>query len=61
MMNVMMNAVVGDDVYEEDPTVRELQERVALLTGHESALFGVSGTMMNQVCRLYLKVWWFMF
>ena len=42
-------AVVGDDVYGEDPTVRELEERVAALLGTESALFVPSGTMGNQL------------
>lgn len=40
-------AVVGDDVYGEDPTCRELEERVAALLGHEAAMFTVTGTMAN--------------
>jgi hypothetical protein len=42
-------APVGDDVYGEDPTVRQLEERVAALLGKESALFVPSGTMGNQL------------
>jgi len=43
-------AEVGDDVFEEDPTVNRLQERVAGLLGKEAALFVPSGTMSNQIC-----------
>tara|TARA_B100000959_G_scaffold270629_1_gene317766 strand:- start:3351 stop:4361 length:1011 start_codon:yes stop_codon:yes gene_type:complete len=43
----MAAADVGDDVYGEDPTVNELQERIAALTGKESALFCTSGTQSN--------------
>jgi threonine aldolase len=43
-------AEVGDDVFNEDPTVNRLQERVAALLGKEAALFVPSGTMSNQVC-----------
>jgi len=45
----MLEAVVGDDVYGEDPTVNALQERVAAMLGFESALFVPSGVMANQV------------
>jgi threonine aldolase len=37
----------GDDVYDEDPTVHTLQERVAALLGHEAALFVVTGSLAN--------------
>ncbi len=47
MRAAMAAAEVGDDVYGEDPTVNELQERVATLTGKESALFCTSGTQSN--------------
>lgn len=50
MIAAMMSAAVGDDVYGEDPTVNELQDRVARLTGKEAALFVPSGTMGNQLC-----------
>jgi len=46
----MVEAEVGDDVYGEDPTVNELQERVAHLLGKDAALFVPSGTMANQIC-----------
>lgn len=44
----MAEAVVGDDVYAEDPTVNTLQEEVARQLGFEAALFMPSGTMTNQ-------------
>lgn len=49
MRRAMAEAEVGDDVFEEDPTVNLLQERVAALLGKEAALFVPSGTMANQV------------
>jgi threonine aldolase len=49
MRRAMAMAVVGDDVYREDPTVRELEEAIADLLGTESALFMPTGTMGNQV------------
>lgn len=48
MLDVMMNAKVGDDVFKSDPTVNELQEKVAEMFGMEDALFFPSGTMANQ-------------
>ncbi|HTK82059.1 MAG TPA: low-specificity L-threonine aldolase [Bacteroidota bacterium] len=50
MLDAMMNAEVGDDVFGEDPTVNKLQERVAEMFGKEAALFVPSGTMGNEVC-----------
>jgi len=47
MRAAMARAVVGDDVFGEDPTVLELQERVAGLFGHEAALFTPTGSMAN--------------
>jgi len=47
MRAAMARAEVGDDVYGEDPTVLELQERVAGLFGHEAALFTPTGSMAN--------------
>src|SRR5262249_40556390 len=41
-------AEVGDDVFNDDPTVNRLQERVAAVLGKEAALFVPSGTMSNQ-------------
>ncbi|WP_193609300.1 threonine aldolase family protein [Nocardioides lijunqiniae] len=47
MRTAMARADVGDDVYGEDPTVLELQERVAGMFGHEDALFTPTGSMAN--------------
>src|SRR3954453_16892610 len=47
MRRAMAYAEVGDDVYAEDPTVTELQERVAGLFGFEAALFTPTGSMAN--------------
>jgi threonine aldolase len=47
MREAMANAIVGDDVYGEDPTVVELEQRVARIFQKESALFFPSGTMCN--------------
>ncbi len=49
MRLAMAYAEVGDMVYGEDPTVRELEERTAEILGKEAALFMPSGTMSNQV------------
>ncbi len=49
MMQAMMQAPLGDDVFGEDPTVNRLEEKVAELFGHEAALFCPSGTMTNQI------------
>ena len=49
MRAAMAAAAVGDDVYGEDPTVNQLQERVAHLLGKDAALFVPSGTMSNQI------------
>ncbi|QOD61127.1 PLP-dependent transferase [Polaribacter haliotis] len=48
MLEVMITAKVGDDVFKMDPTVNELQEKVAKMFGMEDALFFPSGTMANQ-------------
>lgn len=48
MMDAMMSAVVGDDVFKEDPTVNALEKKAANLFGMEAALFFPSGTMTNQ-------------
>lgn len=49
MLNAMLNAEVGDDVFEEDPTVNKLQQYAAQLFNYEAALFCSSGTMANQL------------
>jgi threonine aldolase len=48
MLEAMMHAKVGDDVFKSDPTVNELQEKAAKMFGMEDALFFPSGTMANQ-------------
>lgn len=48
MLEAMMQAKVGDDVYKEDQTVNILEEKIAKLFGKEKALFFPSGTMANQ-------------
>ena len=49
MLDAMMHAKVGDDVFREDPTTLELEERIAGMFGKDMALFFPSGTMANQV------------
>lgn len=49
MRAAMAAADVGDDQFGEDPTIRQLQERVASLLGKEAALWLPTGTMANQV------------
>lgn len=49
MREAMAVAVVGDDGYNEDPTVRELEERFAAMVGKEAAVFVPSGVMGNQI------------
>ena len=49
MLQAMMAASVGDDVYEEDPTVNLLEQKTATLFGMEAGLFCPSGTMTNQI------------
>jgi threonine aldolase len=49
MRHAMAHAVVGDDVYSDDPTVKELEREVADFLGMEDAVYMVTGTMTNQV------------
>lgn len=49
MLQAMFNAPVGDDVFGDDPTVNELEEKVVHMFGMEAALFCASGTMANQI------------
>jgi len=49
MRAAMAAAEVGDDVYQEDPTVNQLERRSAEIFGREAALFVPSGTMGNQI------------
>jgi threonine aldolase len=49
MREAMATAEVGDDVFREDPTVRELEERIAELFGREASMLVPSGTMANLI------------
>jgi threonine aldolase len=49
MLDAMMAAKVGDDVFGEDPAVNQLEEMAATLFGKEAALYSPTGTMSNQV------------
>lgn len=49
MLDAMMSAEVGDDVFSEDPTVIKLEQKLANMFGHEAGLFCPSGTMTNQI------------
>ena len=48
MLDAMMHAKVGDDVYKEDETINALEHKIAELFGKSHALFFPSGTMANQ-------------
>jgi len=48
MLDRMFSAQVGDDVFGEDPTVNQLEERLATMFGKSKALFFPSGSMANQ-------------
>jgi threonine aldolase len=54
MRKAMAEAVVGDDVLGDDPTVQELERKAAEITGKEAALFCPSGTMANSIA---VKMW----
>lgn len=49
MRQAMMDAAVGDDVFQQDPTINALQDKVARMFNKETALFCPSGTMTNQI------------
>ncbi|MBN2731237.1 MAG: aminotransferase class I/II-fold pyridoxal phosphate-dependent enzyme [Balneolaceae bacterium] len=49
MLHAMMQAPVGDDVFEEDPSVNAFQQKMAHMFGFQAALFMPSGVMGNQV------------
>lgn len=49
MLDAMMSAKVGDDVFGEDPTVKALEDKLARMFNMEAALFCPSGTMSNQI------------
>jgi threonine aldolase len=48
MLEAMMSAEVGDDVFKADPSVNKLEEKVARMFNREAALYFPSGTMTNQ-------------
>jgi threonine aldolase len=52
MREAMKNAIVGDDVFGDDPTVKELEAKAAALLGKEAGLYVTSGTMGNLLCVL---------
>jgi threonine aldolase len=52
MRRAMAEAEVGDDVFEDDPTVKALEERAAGLLGKEAGLFVASGAMGNLVAQV---------
>ena len=52
MREMMATARVGDDVYGEDPTICELEERLAGILGKQAGVFIASGTMGNLVAML---------
>ena len=52
MRKAMYDAEVGDDVYDEDPTVNALQERMADIFGMEAGIFVTSGTQGNLLALL---------
>ena len=49
MRKAMMDAHLGDDVFQDDPTVNRLEAKAAEMFGKEAALFAPSGTMTNQI------------
>jgi threonine aldolase len=49
MLEAMMTAKVGDDVFGEDPTINTLEDMAARMFGMEAALYCPSGTMSNQI------------
>lgn len=52
MREAMKNAVVGDDVYADDPTINQLEALAALTVDKEAAVFVPSGTMGNQLAMM---------
>lgn len=49
MLEAMLSAEVGDDVFGDDPTVKKLEQMAAGMFGMEAAMFATSGTMTNQI------------
>jgi len=52
MREAIAQAPVGDDVFRDDPTVLQLEKKIAEMSGKEGALFVPSGTMGNLICVL---------
>jgi len=52
MRSVMASAVVGDDVYGDDPTVNQLESLIAEMLGKEDAIYAASGTQSNLMAVL---------
>ncbi len=52
MKSFMMDAKLGDDVFEDDPSVRHLEDMAASIFGKEAGLFCPSGTMTNQIALM---------
>ena len=53
MLEAMVNAPLGDDVYQDDPTVNLLQEESAEVVGKEAAIYVPTGTMGNQLSIMF--------
>ena len=49
MREAMMSAPIGDDVFGEDPSINQLEKKIAALFGKEAAVYCPSGTMTNQI------------
>lgn len=52
MKEAMINAKLGDDVFQDDPTVIDFEKRTAFMFGKEAGLFCPSGTMSNQIALM---------
>ena len=52
MKHFMMNAELGDDVFQDDPTVIDFENRTAEMFGKQAGLFCPSGTMSNQIALM---------
>jgi threonine aldolase len=53
MLKAMASAPVGDDVYQDDPTVNALEEEAAGITGKDAAIYVPTGTMGNQLSIMF--------
>lgn len=49
MLDAMMQAEVGDDVFGEDPTIKKLEEKATAMFGMDHGVYCPSGTMTNQI------------